>query len=155
MDDEVDAAVVVEEDVLVLGEVALSGRRRDRLGERRTRRLTPRFTAGEVTEIDVAAASVGMTPNGFCAEVVLRVVRRLSVSYGAVQEREALARLQRELFEARTAVNRFGANVNQAAARLHATGEAPIDALTRAVVLCGRAVRNIDALIDDVHRLLR
>jgi len=101
MDDEVDAAVVVEEDVLVLGEVALSGRRRDRLGERRTRRLTPRFTAGEVTEIDVAAASVGMTPNGFCAEVVLRVVRRLSVSYGAVQEREALARLQRELFEVR------------------------------------------------------
>jgi hypothetical protein len=96
-----------------------------------------------------------MTPNGFGAEVVLKVVRRLPVSYGPAQEREALARLQRELFAARTAVNRFGSNVNQAVAKLHTTGEAPTDALTHAVVLCGRAVRHLDALIDEVHRRLR
>jgi hypothetical protein len=154
MDDEVDDPAEVG-DVLVLGEVALPGRRRKRLGERRARRLTPRFTGDEVGEIEVAAASVGMTPNGFCAEVVLKVVRGLPVSYGPAQVREALVRLQRELFAARTAVNRFGGNVNQAVARQHATGEAPNDALLHAVVLCGRAVRNLDALIDEAHRRLR
>jgi hypothetical protein len=69
------------------------GRRRERLDERRARRLTPRFTAGEVAEIEVAAALVGMTPNGFCAEVVLKVVRRQPVSYEAAQERQALAQV--------------------------------------------------------------
>jgi hypothetical protein len=155
MDDDVDDTAAVAEDVLVFGEVALSGRRRDRLGERRTLRLTPRFTAGEVAEIASAAAQVGMTPNGFCAEVVLKVVRRQLVSYEAAQERQAMVQLQRELFAARTAVNRFGSNVNQAVAKLHTTGESQIDALAHAVVFCGRAVRNVDALIDQVHELLR
>jgi hypothetical protein len=142
-------------DVLALGEVPLFGRRRDRLGERRTLRLTPRFTAGEVVEIGAAAATIDMTPNGFCAEVVLKVVRRLGMSYASAQEREALARLQRELFAARAAVNRFGGNVNQAVARLHGTGGVQIDALLHEVVLCRRAVRNLDALIDEAHRRLR
>jgi hypothetical protein len=155
MDDEVDDAAAVDGHVLPLGEVALSGRRRERLGERRARRLTPRFTGDELAQIEAAAASVGMTPNGVCAEVVLKVVRRLPLLYGPAQEREALARLQRELFAARTAVNRFGGNVNQAVARLHATGEAPVDALLHAVALCGRAVRNLDALIDEAHRRLQ
>ena len=63
--------------------------------------------------------------------------------------------MQRQLFEARTAVNRFGNNVNQAVAALHATGQPPIEALAHAVALCTRAVRNLDVLIDEVHRRLR
>jgi hypothetical protein len=73
----------------------------------------------------------------------------------AIQDREAFARLQRQLFEARTAVNRFGSNVNQAVAKLHATGVPPIEALAHAVGLCTRAVRNLDLLIDELHRRLR
>jgi hypothetical protein len=66
-----------------------------------------------------------------------------------------LARLQRQLFEARTAVNRFGSLVNQAVAALHSTGRAPMDALAHAVALCARAVRNVDGLVDELHRRLR
>jgi hypothetical protein len=133
----------------------LSGRRRAQDEQRRTLRLTPRFTARERPEIEAAAAAVGMTPNGFCAEAALTAARRMPMSYGAAQDREALARLQRQLFEARTAVNRFGANVNQAVAKLHATGHPPIGELADAVALCKQAVRNLDLLIDEVHRRLR
>jgi hypothetical protein len=70
--------------------------------------LTPRFTVRERPEIEAAAAAVGMTANGFCA-AALTAARRMPMSYGGAQDREALAWLQRQLFEARTAVNRFGA----------------------------------------------
>jgi hypothetical protein len=135
--------------------IALAGRRREQDRTRRTLRLTPRFSASEKAEIDVAAASVGMTVNGFCAEAALTAARSLPMSYGAAQDREALARLQRQLFEARTAVNRFGNNVNQAVAALHSTGHPPVEALGHATALCTRAVRNLDGLIDELHRRLR
>jgi hypothetical protein len=93
--------------------------------------------------------------NGFCAEAALTSARGMSMSYGAAQDREALARLQRQLFEARTAVNRFGNNVNQTVAALHSTGQAPVEALAHAVALCTRAVRSLDGLIDELHRRLR
>jgi hypothetical protein len=38
----------------------------------------------------------------------------------------------------RTAVNRFGVNVNQAVTKFHATAEPPMDALGHAVALCMR-----------------
>jgi hypothetical protein len=40
-------------------------------------------------------------------------------------------------------------------AKFHATGEPPIEALAHAVGLCTRAVRNLDLLIDELHRRLR
>jgi uncharacterized protein (DUF1778 family) len=131
------------------------GRRREHDTVRRTLRVTPRLSAGERAEVDAAAASVGMTVNGFAAEAVLNVARGMSVAYGAAQDREALARLQRELFAARTALNRFGNNVNQAVAALHSMGQPPADALVHAVALCVRAVRTLDELIGEVHRRLR
>ena len=63
-----------------------------------------------------------------------------------------LVRLQRHLFEARTAVNRFGNLVNQAVATLNATGHPPIEALGYAGSICTRAVRNLDLLVDELHR---
>jgi hypothetical protein len=156
MSDELDAvgqaAAVDGHDV---AELELAGRRRESDVTRRTLRLTPRFSVTEKAEVEVAAASVGMTATGFCAEAALTAARRLPMSYGAAQDREALARLQRQLFEARTAVNRFGNNVNQAVAALHATGQPPIEALAHAAALCTRAVRNLDQLVDELHRRLR
>jgi len=35
------------------------------------------------------------------------------------------------------------------------TGQPPIEALARATALCTRAVRNLDDLIDELHRRLR
>ena len=66
---------------------------------------------------------MGLSVNGFAAEAVLSVARGMPVAYGTAKDREAFARLQRELLAARTAVNRFGNNVNQAAAALHSTGQ--------------------------------
>ena len=150
--DEVAAAVSDEK---YAAEVDLAGRRRTQDSTRRSQRLTPRFSAQERAEIEVAAASVGMTVTGFCAEAAVAAARRLPMSYGAGQDREALARLQRQLFEARTAVNRFGNNVNQAVTALHSTGTPPVEALASAVALCSRAVRRVDELIDELHRRLR
>jgi hypothetical protein len=138
-----------------LAESALPGRRREYNSTRRMLRLTPRFSVRERAEIETAAASVGMSVNGFAAEAVLTVARGMAVSNGAAQDRETFARLQRELFQARTAVNRFGNNVNQAVAALHSTGQPPTDALSLAVALCARAVRNLDSLIEEVHQRLR
>jgi hypothetical protein len=134
---------------------ALPGRRRERDSVRRTLRLTPRFSARERAEVEAAAVAVGMSVTGFAAEAVLSVARKVPVSHASAVQREALALLQRQLFEARTAVNRFGSNVNQAVAALHATGHPPIEALAQATSLCARAVRNLDGLIDEVHRRLR
>jgi hypothetical protein len=149
----VEGVRVDDADVLAGG--VLAGRRREQDSTRRTLRLTPRFSAQERAEIEVAAAAVGMTVNGFTAEAALTAARRLPMSYGAAADREALARLQRQLFEARTAVNRFGSNVNQAVAALHATSHPPIEALAHATGLCTWAVRNLDGLIDELHRRLR
>jgi hypothetical protein len=135
-------------------DIDLTGRRRPHDSSRRLRRLTPRSSTREMTEIEVAAASVGMTVTGFCAEAALTAARRLPMAYGAKQDREALARLQHKLLEARTAVNRFGHNVNQAVTALHANGEAP-EWLGDAVALCMRGVRHLDEVIDEIDRTLR
>lgn len=132
----------------------LAGRQRPHHSTRRVHRLNPRFSAEERAEIEVAAASVGMTVTGFAAEAALGAARGAPLALGAAQDREALARMQRELFEARTAVNRFGNNVNQAVAALNATGEPP-EGLGHAVAFCVRAVGHLDGLIDDIHRRLR
>jgi len=133
----------------------LLGRRRGRDGTRRLLRLTPRLSVRERAEVDAAAEALGMSVNGFAAEAVLAVARRLSMSCGIALDREALARLQRELFAARTAVNRFGSNVNQAVAALHATGDPPLDVLAAAAALCARVVRHLDEVVGEVHRRLR
>ena len=134
----------------------IGGRPRSYLRSGRTLRLNVRFSTQERAEIDVAAAAIGMTPTGFAAEAALLAARGTPMTLDATAARhEMFARLQRQLFEARTAVNRFGNNVNQAVAALHSTGQPPIEALAHATALCTRAVRNLDLLIDELHRRLR
>jgi hypothetical protein len=70
------------------------------------------------------------------------------------QYREELARLQRQLFASRTAVVRFGTNVNQAVAALNATAEAP-EWMDRAVALAGKSIQQLDEVIAEVDRRLR
>jgi hypothetical protein len=68
-----------------VAEVELARRRRTNDMTRRTLRLTPQFSAGEKAENEAAAASVGMTVNGLCAQAALTAARRLPMSYGAAQ----------------------------------------------------------------------
>jgi uncharacterized protein (DUF1778 family) len=149
MDEELDEIVVDG------AEATLNGRPRAQLQSGRTFRLNARFSEQERAEIEIAAAAIGMTPTGFAADAALLAARGTPMALDAMKQREMFARLQRQLFEARTAVNRFGNNVNQAVAALHATGQAPIEALAHASALCTRAVRNLDQLVDELHRRLR
>lgn len=118
----------------------------------RERRLTPRFSEGEIGEIERAAVAVGLTPTGFCAEAALSAARGVR-SAALDPARETLAALQAELFDARVAVGRIGTNLNQAVAALNATGTAP-DWLERAVVLCERRLAGLDEVIGRVDRRL-
>ena len=76
-----------------------------------------------------------MTVTGFCALAALAFACRepgqLSGQPSGMGDRsglsvQELAELQRELFAARTAVNRTGVNLNQAVAALTSTGQAPV-----------------------------
>jgi hypothetical protein len=98
-----------------------------------------------------------MTLTGFCALAALAVARRRP---GRVVEGRAgdasveeLAEMQRELFDARTAVNRAGTNLNQAVAQLNATGVPPVW-LEHAVDRAMRAVDQVDAVASRLHRRL-
>jgi hypothetical protein len=135
------------------GEVE-SGRSRGRRPPGSTHRLSPRFTSAELAEVEAAAARVNMSTARFCAEAALAAVRGEPTSLAAAEEREALARLLRELFAARTAVVRFGTNVNQATTVLNRTGEAP-GWLGRAAALCARSVQALDEVTAQVARRLR
>jgi hypothetical protein len=70
------------------------------------------------------------------------------------QQREGLARLQHQLFAARTEVNRFAAHVNQAVTTLNSTGDVPPE-LVAAVALTARSVARLDELSAAVDRRLR
>jgi hypothetical protein len=72
----------------------------------------------------------------------------------AAVDREALARLQRQLFAARTEVARFGVYVNQAVVALNSTGVAP-EWMGRAMLRVGYSLGQLDEVIAEVDRRLR
>jgi len=92
----------------------------------RGRRITARLDDTELAAIELAAGRAGLTPTGYVG---------------------ALA----ELMAARTQLRRFGTNVNQAVAALHATGEAP-EWLAQAVGVTARAMRRVDAAAEALMR---
>ena len=128
--------------------------RRRRARDGLTEVLRPRFAPGERAEVDAAAASAGMSTSRFCAEAALAAARGTPMVLSAAQDREALARLQRQLFAARTEVARFGVNVNQAVAALNATGAAP-EWMGRAMHRVGYSIIQLDEVIAEVDRRLR
>jgi len=113
-----------------------------------------RFSDGELAEVEAAAAAVGMTPTGFCAQAALAVAGGLPLTVVGDPEWESLAQLQSELFAARVALNRVGTNLNQAVAALNATGEAP-EWMDRAVARCVRFLEALDEVVSRIHRRLR
>lgn len=137
---------------------AVPGRRyRPRGTSVRDQRLTPRFTEAELSAIKAAADAAQMTVTGFCALAALAIARRTPGEPGNAGEApagvEELAELQRELFAARTAVNRTGVNLNQAVAQLNSTGAPPVW-LQHAVQRVTRAVAEVDTVVARIHRRL-
>jgi hypothetical protein len=121
----------------------------------RGKRLTPRFSDAELADVQAAAAAARMTVTGFCARAALAMASRdqarPSDTGGGTPE--VLAELQRELFAARTAVNRTGVNLNQAMTVLNSTGEVPVW-LAHAVERVARSVAGVDAVVELIHHRL-
>ncbi|MBC8092630.1 MAG: hypothetical protein H7Y15_11970 [Pseudonocardia sp.] len=113
-------------------------------------RVNLRLSEAERVQVAEAALAAGLTVSGFCAVAALAAARG---EPGPGSEREALRALMVELFGARSAVNRFGSNVNQVAVAVNASGEPPPYARV-AVELCGRAVGRLDEVVARVRRRL-
>lgn len=134
---------------------ARTGRDRRHQFPGRDRRISPTFAAAEYADVVMAARRVGLTPTGFCAVAALAVARGETGSASLPSaEAEALRNVQAELFDVRTAVNRAGANLNQAVAAFNATGEAPTW-LHNTVARLMRTLATVDDAISAVHRRLR
>jgi hypothetical protein len=107
------------------------------------------LSEAEFAALAEAAGTARLTPAGFATEAALAAAR----GEGRPEHR-ALRALLLELMAARTEVRRYGVNVNQAVAELHATGAPPVW-LERAAAGADRGVARLDAATDEVARVLR
>lgn len=123
--------------------------RRLRQPVRRLRRVEFSLTDEEYTELGDAAARAGLARGAYAAEVALSVSRGMAspVDSGL---REALG----EFVRAAGLVRRIGVNLNQAVAKLNATGQRSGDLLPYAAE-CLRRVERLDAAAEEVCKRLR
>ena len=120
---------------------------------RRSRQPVPRphlvkffLTDEESAELGHAASDAGLAKGAFAAEAALAVARGSAVPIGSPL-RDALV----ELMRATGLVRRIGVNLNQAVARLNATGQRGED-LGPVAQMCGRVIQRLDDAAEQVRR---
>jgi hypothetical protein len=120
---------------------------------RRSRQAVPRpkvvqfsLTEEEFEEVSVAAARSGLARGAFAADVTLAAARATQSRAGS-PVREALV----ELIAAAGLVRRVGTNLNQAVARLNATGQRGDDLLP-AAQFCVRVIRRLEEAAEQLRR---
>lgn len=130
----------------------LSDRKLGQAG-RRSRQPAPRphlvkfsLTDEELAELTDAASHAGLAKGAFAAEAALAAARGSMVPVGSPL-RDALV----ELMRATGLVRRIGANLNQAVARLNATGQRGED-LGPVAQICNRVNRRPDEAAEQVRR---
>ena len=121
-------------------------RRRSRQAAPRLRLVKFFLTDDELAELDEAAGQTGLARGAFTAEVTMAAARGQSATI-STPLREALI----ELMAAAGLVRRVGTNLNQAVARLNATGQRGEDLLP-ATQFCVRVVRRLDEAAEHVRR---
>ncbi len=107
------------------------------------------MTNEEFDELSAAAARAGLARGAYAAEAALSVARGVR-SPADSPLRDALG----EFVRAAGLVRRIGVNLNQAVAKLNATGQRSGDLLPHATASVRRAER-LDAAAEDIRRLLR
>jgi hypothetical protein len=129
------------------GQLIVAPRHRRHQFPGRSRAIKVLYDEVEYAGVQRAAASVGLTTTGFVAAAALQLADPTAPSRLGGQDlgRAVLT----ELLAARTALRRYGVNVNQAVAALNSGVGAPIW-LHQAVAGCDRAVGRV----DDVTLLL-
>jgi len=125
------------------------GRRRARQPVSRTRRVEVTLTGEEYAVIDAAARRAGLARRAYIAQTVLAA----AANGGTLGDREALRRALIELMRAAGLVRRIGANINQAVAKLNATGQ-PAGSLPGYAAGSIRRADHIDEVADAVRKAL-
>jgi len=125
------------------------GRRRPRQPVKRRRTVRFDLSDEEFTELGSAAEQAGLAKGAFAAQAALLVARQgTSVSESPL--REALG----ELVKAAGLVRRIGVNLNQAVAKLNATGQRSGDLVPYAAESIRRA-QLLDQAAEEVRRTVR
>jgi hypothetical protein len=104
------------------------------------------LTEEEFEEVSAAAARSGLVRGAFAADVTLAAARGTQSRAGS-PVREALV----ELMTATGLVRRVGTNLNQAVARLNATGQRGDDLLP-ATQFCVRVIRRLEEAAEQLRR---
>ena len=133
------------------GRPAAGSRSRRRPREEAARACTVRFglTVTEFAELEQAAGRAGLAKGAFAAEAALAAARGTATTPG-VPFQDALA----ELMRAAGLVRRIGVNLNQAVAKLNATGQQSGE-LVPYVQACMRRVDHLDAVAEQVRKAIR
>lgn len=128
---------------------AARSRRRSRQPVRRKHSVRFVLSEEEYDEVGEAAAQAGMAKGAYAAHATLAAARGL-MNPADAPFRQALT----ELIRAAGLVRRIGVNLNQAVAKLNATGQRSGDLLPYAAESLRRAER-LDAAAEAVRRRLR
>ena len=124
-------------------------RRRARQAVKRSRTIRFDLTEAEFGEVRAAADQAGLARGAFAARAALAVARGGGLSDESPQ-RQALG----EFIRAAGLVRRIGVNLNQAVAKLNATGQRSGDLLPYAAESL-RRVHLLDQAADELRRQLR
>ena len=124
-------------------------RRRARQDAPRPRTVRFDLTEAEFRDLEAAAVRAGLARGAYAAEAALAAARGTATAADAPL-REALG----ELVRASGLVRRIGVNLNQAVARLNATGQRSGDLLPYAEESLRRAER-LDSAAEQVVKALR
>jgi hypothetical protein len=122
--------------------------RRARQVVARPRRVEFSLTEQEFSELGAAAARAGLARGAYAAQAAVEAARG-GPGQAAGPVREALA----ELIRSAGLVRRIGVNLNQAVAKLNATGQRSADLLPYAAE-CVRRARRLDAAAEEFRRQL-
>lgn len=122
--------------------------RRSREPVKRARRVEFTVTEAELGELDAAAARAGLSRGAYAAQCTLAAARG-QISQQGASIRDAMA----ELIRCAGLVRRAGVNLNQAVAKLNATGQPSADLLPWAAESTRRAQR-LDAVAEELRRRL-
>jgi hypothetical protein len=123
--------------------------RRTRQPGRRLRRVEFTLTDEEFGELSGAATRAGLARGAYAADAALSVARGVA-SPADSPFREALG----EFVRAAGLVRRIGVNLNQAVAKLNATGQRSAELLPYAAESLRRAER-LDAAAEQIRKRLR
>jgi hypothetical protein len=130
---------------------AVSARPRRRARQQVKRPRTVRFdlSEDEFAEVDAAAQRAGLAKGAYAAQTVLAAARS-GTSPGESPIRDALG----EFIRAAGLIRRIGVNLNQAVAKLNATGQHGGELLPYAAESIRRA-RLLDQAAEEVRRRIR